>query len=74
MSTDCDRFDELVQKLKTNEKITEEEINFYIAHEDTCERPEHRAPTWETFAQDPRTKPIADQIAVDILRDLYPDE
>jgi len=74
MSTDCDRFDELVQKLKTNEKITEEEINFYIAHEDTCERPDHRAPTWETLRDHPETKPIADAIAAEILRDLYPDE
>jgi len=70
MSSDCDRFDEIMRKLKTEENLTEEEINFYIAHEDTCERPDHRAPTWETFGKDPETKPIADAIAADILYDL----
>jgi len=70
MSSDCDRFEKILQKLKTDEDLTEEEINFYIAHEDTCERPDHKAPTWETFAKDPETKPIADAIAADILHDL----
>lgn len=74
MSTDCERFDEIVRKLGADEDVTEEEINFYIVHEETCERPEHRAPTWETLGDYPELKPMADAIAAEILRDLYPDE
>ncbi|NIP32336.1 hypothetical protein GWN26_00570 [Candidatus Saccharibacteria bacterium] len=70
MTSDCERFEDILRKLKTTEDLTEEEINFYIAHEDTCERPEHKAPTWETFGKDPETKPIADAIAAEILHDI----
>lgn len=70
MKSDCERFEEVLRKMEAHEDITDEEIDFYIVHEDTCERTGHKAPTLEDLRNDPRTRSIIDTIEAEIHHDL----
>ena len=66
MKSDCERFDELAARVHSNDSLSNEELEFFIAHEEECHNPGHKAVTWS----DDQVEPLAGKIMGRLARDL----
>lgn len=69
---DCMRFEEIVGRLRGIGDLADEDMDFYITHEATCRRPEHRAPTWKELRNYPGLHDLPPRLLGQLARALGP--
>lgn len=68
---DCKRFDQIVERLSnTKALISDEDIAFFVAHEETCRRSDHKKTTWDDILRNPVFGSFRHRILDQLLSDL----
>jgi len=64
---DCERFEQIAARIQGPEAegpahdLTNEELDFFLAHEETCDRPDHKAVAWVDLDEDPKYKELGER-------------